>query len=61
MKYANNSTDSDNTWGKIVISKQIVTIERGKSHLYEAICTPNTLTDEMIHIVFDLAGLTTIL
>ena len=44
----------DNTWGKLVIDKPLVTNEIGKGYLYEAICIPNTLTDEQIHIVFDI-------
>ena len=54
MKYVNDSTSGDNTWGKMVIGKPLVTYEIGKGHLYEAICIPNTLTDEQTHIVFDI-------
>ena len=53
MKYVNDSTGGDNTWGEMVIGKPLVTSDIGKGYLYEAICIPNTLTDEEIYIVLD--------
>ena len=38
----------------MVIGKPVITNEIGKGHLYEAICIPNTLTDEQIYKVFDI-------
>ena len=38
----------------MVIGKPLVANKISKGHLYEAICMPNTLTDEQIHIVFDI-------
>ena len=53
-KYIPYSTAGINNWWKMVIVKPVLHNEIGKGHLYEAICIQNTLTDEQVHIVFDI-------